>query len=122
MALKPRNGVRAPVGQPHTPIEAAHALALKDVGRPGDTTPVERHFRDGHTQTWWAADARLAGYGPDSLCRLIAVTTDPTRLPEKATWCLAMNLPHPHAAHAATGPPPPQTHAVPARSARRFHC
>lgn len=34
-------------------------------------------------------------------------TTDPAGLPEKATWYLATNLPHPEAPHAATGPHPP---------------
>ncbi|MFD0443139.1 hypothetical protein ACFQ10_12405 [Streptomyces indonesiensis] len=65
---------------------------------------MERHFRDGHTETWWAADARLGGYGPDSPCRLVVATTDPASLPEKATWYLATKLPHPDAPHAATGP------------------
>ncbi|MFF4602858.1 hypothetical protein ACFY12_08925 [Streptomyces sp. NPDC001339] len=68
---------------------------------------MEGHFRDGHTETWWAADARLAGYGPDSPCRLVVAITDPAGLPEKATWYLATNLPHPDAPHATTSPHPP---------------
>ncbi|MEU9287453.1 IS701 family transposase [Streptomyces sp. NPDC048275] len=107
VTLKPRNGVWALVDQPHTPVEAAHALAWRDAGRPGDWTAVERHFRDGHTETWWAADARPGGYGPNSPCRLVVATTDPAGLPEKATWYLATNLPHPEAPHAATSPHPP---------------
>ncbi|MCX5191196.1 transposase [Streptomyces sp. NBC_00268] len=107
VALKPHRGTWAPAHQPHTPIEAAHALTWKDAKRPGDWTPVERHFRDGHTETWWAADACLGGYGPGSPCRLIVATTDPADLPEKATWYLATNLPHPDAPHATTGPHPP---------------
>jgi hypothetical protein len=102
VALKPHRGTWAPAGQPHTPIDAAHALTWKDARCPGDWTPVERHFRDGHTETWWAADARLGGYGPDSPCRLVVATTDPASLPEKATWYLATNLPHPDAPPAAT--------------------
>ncbi|MFM9443755.1 hypothetical protein [Streptomyces acidiscabies] len=46
---------------------------------------MERRFHDGRTETWWAADARLGGYGPDSPCRLVVATTDPGTLPEKAT-------------------------------------
>ncbi|WP_443743054.1 hypothetical protein [Streptomyces rhizosphaericus] len=107
VALKPHRGTWAPADQPHTPIEAAHALTWRDARRPGDWTPVERHFRDGHTETWWAADALLGGYGPDSPCRLVVATTDPASLPEKATWYLATKLPHPDAPHAATGPHPP---------------
>lgn len=58
---------------------------------------MERHFRDGHSETWWAADARLGGYGPDSPRWLVVATTDPARLPEKANWYLAANLPYPDA-------------------------
>ncbi|MFE5028553.1 transposase [Streptomyces sp. NPDC056656] len=107
VALKPNRGTWARADQPHTPIEAAHALAWKDAKRPGDWRLVERHFRDGHSETWWAADARLGGYGPDSPCRLVVATTDPARLPEKATWYLATNLPHPDAPHAGTSPHSP---------------
>ncbi|MFD8396590.1 transposase, partial [Streptomyces sp. NPDC059680] len=107
VALKPHRGTWSRADQPHTPIEAAHALTWKDAKRPGDWTAVERHFRDGHTETWWAADARLGGYRPDSPCRLVVATTDPASLPEKATWYLATNLPHPDAPHATTSPHPP---------------
>ncbi|WP_411129201.1 hypothetical protein [Streptomyces sp. x-19] len=68
---------------------------------------MERHFCDGHTETWWAADTRLSGYGPDSPCRLVVATTDPATLPEKATWYLATNLSHPDAPHASTSPHSP---------------
>ncbi|WST81644.1 transposase [Streptomyces sp. NBC_01136] len=105
VALKPLNDTWAPADQPHTPIDAAHTLTWCDADHPGDWTPVERHFRDGHTETWWAADARLGGYGPHSPCRLIVATTDPATLPPKATWYLATDLPHPDVFHAATAPP-----------------
>ncbi|MFI1708282.1 IS701 family transposase [Streptomyces griseoruber] len=107
VALKPHCVTWARADQPHTPIEAAHALTWRDARHPGGWTPVERHFRDGHSETWWAADARLGGYGPDTPCRLVVATTDPAALPEKATWYLATNLPHPDAPHAATSPHPP---------------
>jgi hypothetical protein len=102
VALKPHRGTWAPASQPHTPIDAAHVLTWKNADHPGDWTPVERHFRDGHTETWWAADAHLSGYGPGSRCRLVVATTDPATLPPKATWYLATNLPHPDAPHATT--------------------
>nr|WP_151477625.1 transposase [Streptomyces albicerus] len=107
VALKPHRGTWARADQPHTPIDAARALTGTDPDHPGDWTPVERHFRDGHTETWWTADARLGGYDPDSPCRLVVATTDPGTLPEKATWYLATNLPHPDAPHAATSQHPP---------------
>ncbi|MFF4185444.1 IS701 family transposase [Streptomyces sp. NPDC001691] len=105
--LRPHRGTWAPADQPHTPIDAAHALAWHDAEHPGDWTPVERHFRDGHTETWWAADATLGGWHPHGRVRLVVATTDPAALPEKATWYLATNLPHPDAPHAATSPHPP---------------
>ncbi|MER6977907.1 hypothetical protein ABT317_13000 [Streptomyces carpinensis] len=72
-----------------------------------DWTPVERHFRDGHTETWWAADTRLGGYGPGSPCRLVVATTDQAGLPEKATWYLTTPCPTPTHLHASTSPHPP---------------
>ncbi|WP_327669596.1 MULTISPECIES: IS701 family transposase [unclassified Streptomyces] len=107
VALRPHRGTWARADEPHTPIDAARALTGTDPDHPGDWTAIERRFRDGHTETWWAADAHLGGYGPDGPCRLVVATTDPGTLPEKATWYLATNLPHPEAAHATTSPHPP---------------
>src|SRR6266542_1706318 len=96
LAVKPRKGVWAPADQTHTPREAAAELAWESPERPGDWTKLTRRFRDGHTQTWWAADARLpaAGWGPDRRLRLVVATTDPARLPKLTTWYLVTNLPH----------------------------
>ena len=56
---------------------------------------MTRAFRDGHTETWWAADATLGWWGPDGFTRLVVATADPGTLPDKATWYLATNLPRP---------------------------
>jgi hypothetical protein len=56
---------------------------------------VTRRFRDGHPETWWAADATLGGWGPDRRLRLVAATTDPARLPGHSSWYLLTNLPRP---------------------------
>jgi hypothetical protein len=97
LAVKPRKGAWAPADQDHTPQEAARQLAWASPEEPGDWTPVTRWFRDGHTETWWAADARLpaAGWGPDRRLRLVVATTDPATLPKLSTWYLVTNLPHP---------------------------
>jgi hypothetical protein len=97
LAVKPRKGVWAPAEEAHTPQEAARQLAWTSPEQPGDWTPVTRHFRDGHTETWWAADARLpaAGWGPDRRRRLVVATTDPATLPKLTTWYLVTNLPRP---------------------------
>src|SRR6266542_1284909 len=83
LAVKPRKGVWAPADQTHTPREAAAELAWESPERPGDWTKLTRRFRDGHTQTWWAAEAALpaAGWGPDRRLRLVVATTDPAKLP-----------------------------------------
>jgi hypothetical protein len=95
LALKPRKGTWAPEEQPHTPVEAARELGWGGPGRPGAWRRVTRRFRDGHTETWWAADARLGGWGPDRHHRLVVATTDPARLPKLTTWYLLTNLHRP---------------------------
>ena len=95
MALKPRHGTWAYGPDAHTPVDAARALAWGGPEDPGDWQPVTRAFRDGHTETWWAADATLGWWGPDGFTRLVVATADPGTLPGKATWYLATNLPRP---------------------------
>jgi SRSO17 transposase len=95
LALKPRKGTWAPEDEPHTPVEAARELAWGGPGRPGAWRRVTRRFRDGHTETWWAADATLGGLGPDRHHRLVVATTDPATLPKLSTWYLLTNLRRP---------------------------
>src|SRR6266480_4518432 len=106
MALKPRRGTWAYGPDAHTPVDAARALAWDGPEDPGDWRPVTRTFRDGHAETWWAADARLGWWGPDGARRLVAVTADPAALPDKATWYLVTNLPRPGGPREADSPHP----------------
>jgi hypothetical protein len=101
VALKPSKGTWAREEEPHTPEDAARRLHWSGPDDPGDWTPVVRRFRDGHEETWWAADLRFGGYGPERSVRLVAATTDPTTLPTLSTWYLATNLPGPGSARAA---------------------
>jgi SRSO17 transposase len=101
VGLKPSKGAWAKVGAPHTPEDAARQLRWGGPTDPGDWTAVERHFRDGHTETWWAADLSFSGYGPDRRVRLVVATTDPATLPTISTWYLASNLPRPGSPRAA---------------------
>jgi SRSO17 transposase len=98
LAVKPRKGVWAPADQVHTPREAAAELAWESPEQPGDWTKLTRRFRDGHTETWWAAEGALpaAGWGPDRRLRLVVATTDPARLPKLTTWYLVTNLARPN--------------------------
>src|SRR5437773_3620345 len=108
MALKPRRGTWAYGADAHTPVDAARALAWDGPDDPGDWQAVTRAFRDGHTETWWAADASLGWWGPDGTRRLVAVTADPGTLPDKATWYLVTNLPRPAARARTTAPGRPR--------------
>jgi len=104
MALKPRHGTWSYGTDAYTPVDAAHALTWTDADHPGDWTHIERTFRDGHTATWWAAEARLGWWGPDGNVRLVVATTDPATLPAKATWYLATDLPRPGSPRVADSP------------------
>ena len=95
LALKPRKGTWAPAEAAHTPVEAAGELGWRNPSSPGRWRRVTRRFRDGHTETWWAADATLGGFGPDQRLRLVVATTDPASLPGHSTWYLLTNLPRP---------------------------
>ena len=106
MGLRAHRGSWAPADDPHTPEDAARVVPWDGPRHPGGWTAVVRRFRDGHRETWWAADLRLAGMAPEKTLRLVAVTTDPARLPADSTWYLLTNLPHPDAPHAATSPIP----------------
>ena len=115
MGLPAHRGSWAPADDPHTPEDAARAGPWESPRRPGGWTAVVRRCRDGHRETWWAADLRLGGMAWDQEPRLVAVTTDPIRLPADSTWYLLTNLPHPAAPHAATAPFTPATLAEIAR-------
>ncbi|HZD68866.1 MAG TPA: IS701 family transposase [Actinomycetes bacterium] len=95
LALKPRKGVWAPEEEAHTPVEAARELGWGGPRRPGPWRRVTRRFRDGRAETWWAADARLGGWGPQGPHRLVVATTDPERLSKLSTWYLLTNLARP---------------------------
>jgi SRSO17 transposase len=95
LGLKPHVGTWAPADAAHTPVEAAQEVGWRSRRRPGGWQRVTRRLRDGHTETWWAADARLGGWGPDQRVRLVVATTDPATLPERTTWYLVTNRPHP---------------------------
>jgi hypothetical protein len=106
MALKPRRGTWAYGPEAHTPVDAARELAWNGPGDPGDWHLVTRTFRDGHAETWYAADATLGWWGPGGARRLVIATADPATLPGKATWYLVTNLPRPGGPREAGSPHP----------------
>ncbi|CAA9353501.1 MAG: Mobile element protein, partial [uncultured Gemmatimonadaceae bacterium] len=84
---------RGAVGRCWAPPDQAHSFveAVDDL-TPADWVKVVRRFRDGHTETWWAAELRVAGYGPDRATRAVLATTDRDTLPALSTWYLTTNL------------------------------
>jgi hypothetical protein len=99
MALKPSRGTWQYGTDAYTPKDAARAVPWGGPEDPGGWHPVQRTFRDGHTETWWATDAQLGWWGPDGHTRLVVATTDRQTLPDKATWYLATNLARPGGPH-----------------------
>lgn len=110
LSLKPRQLIAADDAEPTTPVEAARLRAWEDRDHPGQWRPVRRHFRDRHTETWWATDLRLGEYRIYGPPRLVVLTTDPDTLPALTTCYLATNLPHPDLPGAAGAPFPPTTY------------
>jgi DDE superfamily endonuclease len=106
MALKPRRGIWAYGPDAHTPVDAARRLAWTGPDDPGGWRPVTRTLRDGHAETWYAADATLGWWGPDGARRLVVATADPATLPGKATWYLVTSLPRPGGPREADSPHP----------------
>jgi hypothetical protein len=97
VALKPSHAWWHKIDEIGSPFEAALASgeAWEDEHHPGDWVKLTRHFRDGHEQQWWALEVDVGPYGPQRARRSVVATTDPKGLPEKRTWYLGTNLPHP---------------------------
>jgi DDE superfamily endonuclease len=97
LALKPSHAWWHKEGEVGSPWEAALVAGegWEDERHPGDWVKVTRSFRDGHEEAWWALEVNVGPYGPDKDRRAVVATTDPQRLPEKKTWYLTSNLPHP---------------------------
>ena len=111
LGLKPNQRLARPDGEdgPRTPAEAARERDWGGPGRPGQWTRVERVFRDGHAETWWAADCRAGSYRIYGPMRLVVATTDPAALPECSTWYLATDFARPDL---PTPPDPPRPAAA----------
>jgi len=85
---------RGSVSRGWGPAELAHSFAEAIPAlRPSDWMKGRRHFRDGHTETWWAAELAFLGYGPHRALRAVVATTDRKALPPRSTWYLTTNLP-----------------------------
>jgi SRSO17 transposase len=92
VAHKPSHAWWAPADAVGAVWEVAAAGGWVSPAQPGAWVPVERQFRDGHGETWWALEGIAGPYGPERPQRLVIATPDPATLPETATWYLATTL------------------------------
>jgi hypothetical protein len=98
MALGPSHAWWAPPERVGNVWEAALVSTVSSWGGPqdpGEWVRLERSFRDGRVEQWWALEAQGGPYGPESSERLVVITTDPATLPDRSTSYLVSNLPAP---------------------------
>jgi hypothetical protein len=101
LALKPSHSWWHLEGEVGALWQVAEATGWQDETNPGSWVHVDRPFRDGHRETWWALEVQAGPYGPERGERAIVVTTDPAALPDLSTWYLVTNLPAPGSERAA---------------------
>ncbi len=95
LALGPSHSWWHRVGEPGAVEEVARASSWGGPDEPGGWVRLERTFRDGRAEEWWALEAQRGPYGPEKRKRLVVATTDPAGLPERTTWYLRTNIPAP---------------------------
>ncbi len=95
LALGPSHTWWHRVGEPGSVQEVARAATWGGPEEPGEWTRLERTFRDGRVEEWWALEAERGPYGPEKRKRLVVTTTDPAGLPDLTTWYLRTNIPAP---------------------------
>src|SRR5215208_4112650 len=97
LALKPSHAWWHKEDEIGSPWEAALVAGegWEDERHPGDWVKVTRSFRDGHEEQWWALEVKEGPYGPEKDRRAVVAPPHPAKLPEKKTWYLTSNLPHP---------------------------
>jgi SRSO17 transposase len=93
LALKPSHTWWHQIGTVGALWEAAELAGWRGADAPGAWVAIERRFRDGHAEAWWALEVGAGPYGPARGLRAVVATTDPATLPDHTTWYLATNLP-----------------------------
>ncbi|HEY1350673.1 MAG TPA: hypothetical protein VGF67_13705 [Ktedonobacteraceae bacterium] len=73
----------------------AQAAGWKCAEQPGQWVKVERKFRDGSQQSWWALEVQAGAYGSEKIERAVIATTDPETLPDATTWHVVTTRPVP---------------------------
>ncbi len=102
LALKPSFAWWHRLGDIGSPQDAALAATWISPQEAGDWVSIERSFRDGHREDWWALEVVAGPFGPQRPLRSVVVTTDPLTLPDLTTWYLITNLSAPDSQRALT--------------------
>jgi hypothetical protein len=91
LALKPSHTWWHQIGAVGALRAAAERAGWWEANAPGAWVAIERRFRDGHAEAWWALEVEAGPYGPARERRAVVVTTDPATLPDHTTWYLTTN-------------------------------
>ncbi len=102
LALKPSHAWWHPVEEVGWVEGVALASYWGGPDDPGEWVELQRRFRDGHTEMWWALEAACRAFGPDKHSRLVVATTDPATLPRLTSWYLATKPRHGNATYTCT--------------------
>lgn len=100
LSLKPSHAWWHPIEEVGWVEGVAQAAYWNGPDDPGEWIKLERRFRDGHTEVWWALEAECRAFGPEKDRRLVVASTDPATLPSRTSWYLATNLPAPGSSRA----------------------
>jgi len=103
LSLKPSHAWWHPMDEVGWVEGVAQAAYWNGPDDPGEWLKLERRFRDGHREVWWALEAECRAFSPEKRRRLVVATTDPATLPSRTSWYLATNLPAPDSKRAEHG-------------------
>ena len=100
LSLKPSHAWWHPMEEVGWVEGVAQAAYWGGPDDPGEWVELERRFRDGHTEAWWALEAECRAFSAEKRRRLVVATADPATLPSRSSWYLATNLPAPGSSRA----------------------
>jgi hypothetical protein len=96
LAVKPSYGWYVPTGGGRQTVrELAQGAGWNGKDSPGEWVALERSFRDGHTERWWAFEPKGWPFEAGRQRRLVVATTDPAKLADLTTFYLLTNLASP---------------------------
>lgn len=103
LAVKPSYSWYRPTGgERQTVQQLTQEASWNGEDDPGEWVALERFFRDGRTERWWAFEPKRWPFEAGRERRLVVATTDPATLPDLTTFYLFTNLRAPEGERDAT--------------------